>query len=628
MNTRTDLLALTEQSLVTLANRGLLKRATRDLDSGAGPTVTTGDDGTVRGHFPDGTETVLPQGKDGTCSCAASGVCRHQLALILAYQRAHAAPAELVRWSPGELAGTLDEHFPAGVLTSAKRALAAGFPVRLHRPTAELPEPSADLGSCTVRFLVPHDLGYVHVDGTRQDAVPLAVLAFREADDKGLTGDDVELDVGGRPTVAAPAPGLDAAVDLATRVLLEGALHTGTSLAPVFARAERDLADLRFPLAALTDLADQLAAYRARAAHYRPERVAELIAELHARRRAAAFGGTVPASRVLGSDEPAETPLNRVRLTGLGCRVTDGTAEIYLADPGGTVLVLRKRWDTTETGAQLSTRRIGGHGVGSIAAGNLVSESAARSASRAMRLVSGRVGKTSVTPSNGGWDTLPGPVLVRDLATLDRTLANLAPRLIRPRVEAEHLRVLAVAEVLDVGYHPGDQRLDAVITDAAGTRAVVSATYRPTSPAALDAVDAALRSGPRFVAGAVRRTRGTVVVDPTALVVGATVVVPDLAPGDGSASLLGGASTPVDAVTAALDSALGVCAEAAHRGLRHLPPDFARRVSAVEAGLRETGLTRAAAVLGRFAAELARPDTAVGAWVDAQVRLTTTADAR
>lgn len=617
---RTDLLALTEQALVALANRGLLKRATKDLDAGTGPAVTDADD-TVLGTFPDGTETVLPQGKDGTCSCGASGVCRHQLALILTYQRNNAAPTELVRWSPGELADALDQHVPPRILADAKRALAGGFPVRLHRPTAEQPEPAADLGSCTVRFLVPHDLTHARVDGTRQDAVALAVWAFQEADDRGLTGDDVELDVGGRPTVRHD---MTAAVDLATRVLLDGAMHSGTSLAPVFAHAERDLADLRYPLAAVADLADQLDAYRTRAAHYRPERVAELVAELHARHRATRYGGATPASRVLGSDEPAETPLNRVRLTGLGCRVTAGGAEVYLADPSGTVLVLRKPSEGTETGAQLAGRRIGGATLAAIAAGNVVSESAARSASRVVRLVSSRAGKTSVTPSTGGWDTLSGPVLVRDLAALDRTFANLPPRLVRPRVAAENLRVVAVAEVLDIGYHPGDQRLNAVIADEDGARAVVSATFRPSSPAALDAVDAALRAGPRFVAGAVRRTMGTLVVDPTALVTGTRVVVPDLVPGDGNAALAGMAPPPVDEVTAALDGALGVCAEAAHRGLRHLPADFAHRVGEAEAALRETGLAKAAAALNRFATAPTDP----AAWLDAQIRLTTTADAR
>ncbi|WP_133906424.1 hypothetical protein [Actinophytocola oryzae] len=224
-------------------------------------------------------------------------------------------------------------------------------------------------------------------------------------------------------------------------------------------------------------------------------------------------------------------------------------------------------------------------------------------------------------PSNGSWETLPGPVLVRDLAALDRSRANLAPRLVRPRVEAENLRVVTVAEVLDIGYHPGDQRLTAVVADEAGTTAVVSATYRPTSPAALDAVDAALRSGPRFVAGAVRRTRGTLVVD-------STVVVPDLAPGDGSSSLMGATATREDAVTVALDGALGVCAEAVHRGLRHLPKDFGVRVTEAAASLREVGLPRAATALDGFADAVTSPETVVSAWIAAQIRLSTTADAR
>jgi hypothetical protein len=421
---------------------------------------------------------------------------------------------------------------------------------------------------------------------------------------------------------------MTSAVDLATSLLLDGAMHAGASLAATFARVRRDLADLRYPLAAVADLADQLAAYRDRAAHYRPERVAELVAEIHARRRATHRDGATPVSRVLGSDEPAETPLHRVRLTALGCRVTGGTAEVYLADPAGTVLVLRKSWDTKETGAELASRRIGGATLAALAAGTSESESAARSASRVLRLTSSRVGKTTVTPSNGGWDTLATPVLARDLAALDRTFANLAPRLVRPRVEAEHLHAVAVAEVHDIGYHPGDQRLDAVIADAAGATALLSATYRPTAPAALDAIDTALRSAPRFVAGTVRRTRGTLVIDPTALVVGTAIVVPDLTPGDGTAALDAATIGPADAATVAPDRALGVCVEAAHRGLRHLPRDYPHRVDEAATDLREAGLPKAAAVLTRFVSGLISPENAVDAWLDAQIRLTTTTDAR
>jgi hypothetical protein len=157
---------------------------------------------------------------------------------------------------------------------------------------------------------------------------------------------------------------------------------------------------------------------------------------------------------------------------------------------------------------------------------------------------------------------------------------------------------------------------------------MVSATYRGAAPAALDAVAAALHAGPRFVAGAVRRTRGTPFVDPTALVVGTTVVAPDLTPGDGGGALAGAATAPTDAVTAALDGALSVFAEAAHRGLRHLPSDFEGRCAKSAASLREIGLSKAAVVVNRFAAALSQPEAAASSWIDAQIRLVTTADAR
>ena len=82
---RDDLLALTPDALAALANRGLVKRATKDLDTDAGPTVET-DGGTVRGRFADGVEVELPVGVPlaaAACSCGAPGLCRHRIAVVL-----------------------------------------------------------------------------------------------------------------------------------------------------------------------------------------------------------------------------------------------------------------------------------------------------------------------------------------------------------------------------------------------------------------------------------------------------------------------------------------------------------------------------------------------------------------
>jgi len=405
------------------------------------------------------------------------------------------------------------------------------------------------------------------------------------------------------------------------------------------ARRELSAAGLHWPADTLDDLAGQLTAYRERAAVYAPERAATLIAETHARHRAALHPEGSPRSQVLGTDETAETPLRRVRLTALGCRVggddSERTADVYLAHTGtGIVLVLKRRWEAAEdqslTGHDLAGRRIAGAALRALSAANVVSENATRSPSRVVRLGTGRVSKTTVTPVGTSWSDLPGTVLARDLRALEAELAAQPPRLVRPRVEAEAVRVMEVADVRDIGYHAGAQILRATVADAEGATAVVSAAYSPFSPGALDALAEALSAGPRYISGSVRRARGTLIVDPIAVLTAEGVVVPDLAPGDGSAALDPHGAEEADPLSQALSDGLAVCAEAAHRGLRHLPRGVRARVGRVADGLRATGLASTAALLDALAAALDGDDPrrTVTAWADAQIRLTTAVELR
>lgn len=645
---RTDLLALTADGLAALTNRGLVKRAAKELDA-APPAVGSEPDGAVRVDFADGVTARLPAGvglEKGSCTCGANGTCRHLVGLVLAYQRQHEQPDQgepFVAWSPGELTDeALEEVLGARLLGAARRVLRAGYTARVHRPTPDDPVASVELSACTVRFLVPHELGFVHTDvaqGVRDDVVALAVWAFRVADRDAPDAVEAYVQVGGGTGDGDADSGLGPALALADDLLREGSTQIGAAIAARVAevRHQLDTAGLRWPLLALDELAEQLQAYRERGSRYRPETVAALLAELHARHRAVLNRGASPRLRVLGTEEAAETPLRRARLDGLGCRVTgtaeERTAEVFLAHADtATVLVLRRRWDLTDqsqpTGHDLSRRRIAGATLGALASGNLVTESAARSASRTVALTSSRLAKTTVMPSAGGWDQLPEPLLVRDLAAAGRALDALPPRLIRPRVEAEFVRAVEIGEVRSIGYAPGDQRLEAVIADRSGATGVIVAVHRAVAPAALDALAAALEAGPRFVSGALHRTRGTVVVDPIGVVAGGRLMVPDLAEGAGDASLALATEEPVDPVEDALERALALLAEVAHRGLEHLPGTFAGRLRDAARTLAEVGLRRAAGAVEGVAAALG-PDpgeAAVRAWVDAQIRLTVTAD--
>ncbi|WPW32531.1 hypothetical protein P6B95_37620 [Streptomyces atratus] len=652
---RPDLLALTADTLAALANRGLVKRATKELDAGTVPALTTDPDTTVRARFGDGTTTALPPGKgldDGECSCVAPGVCRHLIALVLAYQRrAEArtdggAPVPVADWSPGSTDdAALAEAVGARPLAVARRTFERGYAAVVHRPSPDHPEPRVELPTCTVRFPVPGEIAYALTDAAaslRGEVVALAVWAFRAADAAGTDERSVPVQVGGRATApSAAGPVLDAAVGLAGELLAEGVAHVGPVHGGALARAGAGLTaeSLHWPAGALAELTDQLTAYADRNAHYRPELVAALVTELYARRRAATLPG------VLGTLEAGDTPLRRVRLTSLGCRV-HGTpqsliCEVYFAHPGaGTVLVLRKTWTAAEgkelTGHLLSTRRVLATPLSSLAAGNLVSESVRRTPSRALTVARGRLGTTTITPVGAAWTELPEPLLVRDLSALTAGWEGRAPRLIRPRIEAEAVHVVALSEVESVGYDPGEQRLEAVVRDASGTPALVTSGHRPECPGALYALADALERGATHVSGSVHRSGGGIRIDPIAVLTPAGVVVPDLAPGDGSTALTAAVHRPSDPLTAVLDEAISAMSAVPHSGLRHLNSPARSRIDEAATALSHTGLTRAATLLRAFLDALdngAAPNeeglaARCDAWLEAQLHLLVSSEVR
>ncbi len=120
-------------------------------------------------------------------------------------------------------------------------------------------------------------------------------------------------------------------------------------------------------------------------------------------------------------------------------------------------------------------------------------------------------------------------------------------------------------------------------------------------------------------------------LDPIAVRTTRGITVPDLAPGDGRTALRPHAGTRPDRLGAALDTALTTLAEAAHRGLRHLTPGVHARIEETAADLSRVGLTASAAEVTAFLTACrtgTNPETMVRTWVDAQLRLMTTAELR
>ena len=134
---RADLLALDADALAALANRGLVKRAAREVENDP-PVLTLSAEGTVGAGFADGVRAELPVGglDRGTCSCGAPGICRHLIALVLAYRRAGSTAADPAPpeeapdapvWSPGEFGDAeLSARLGPRLMSAARRAERTG----------------------------------------------------------------------------------------------------------------------------------------------------------------------------------------------------------------------------------------------------------------------------------------------------------------------------------------------------------------------------------------------------------------------------------------------------------------------------------------------------------------------
>lgn len=648
---RTDLLALNDDSLAALANRGIVNRSAREVAEGKGPALVEEAD-TVTATFADGTTVTLSPGdtiERSRCTCPASGVCRHRVMLVIAYRACDATHAESsvseeggvdASWSPAVFTDEeLEAHLGSRTLAAARKAWRTGYRARVRRPTATDPVPTVELAACTVRFLVPQELGYARVDaarGSREDAIALAVWACRTADEIDATATSLDVEAGGSTeTTAARTSGIEPALTLLSDLLADGVSGTGPEIATAFAQARRalDARNLRWPVDLLDDLSEQLDAYRARSSRYASIDAASHIAETIARHRCVAGNGASLRVQVLGTEETAETPLRLLRLTGLGARVRGDDIEIYLAHPeAGVVLALRRRIDLDDaevpSASELGRRKAGGARLSALASANIVTESAVRSANRTVRIAESRIAKTTVAPSAGNWESLPEGILVTDLEAEATRLAGLPPAVVRPRVVAESVRAIVVEGVEDIHYLPGAQQLRATIQAPIGT-AIITFTHSSATPGAIDALAKAISGEAgtvRFIAGHLRRHGGGVEIEPTAIVVGTAVVVPAFAEATGE-SISTTSIAQADQLAAAIAQAIELSAEVVHRGHRHLPPGWPQRAERAAQQLRHAGLTAASSSLASLA-EVVRyaGEDLVDRWADTHLRLLVTAE--
>ncbi|MFO0953033.1 MAG: hypothetical protein U0835_18150 [Isosphaeraceae bacterium] len=576
---RPELLALSPDDLAVITNRGVVKRAQRELDSGeVTGTVAEADDGTITAKWSDGAECTLPAGKvvkDGRCNCSATETCRHIVRTVLAYQRQSveagstkaeageagegtpttAAPAG--PWDPGAIGDdALAALFKPAALTRARDAFDQGLLVELVRgakPSAKFHVPPH-----TVRFLVPNDLRYTHCDCAEPPPcrhVPLAVWAFRRLDPQAVAG------LVSTETEAAPVP--VELLDDVESALANWAEH-GTAGAPgnftdhlarLVARCQSH--DLAWPADVVDELARQYERYAGHDALFDPDQVAALVGELVIRLDAIRSAtGAVPQLLIRGSRSDRPTEIGSARYMGLGCGVQVERKSValnaYLQDVDtGTIVVVAKEFadpprDSGEPPRDFlrlgQTAALKGASLTGLGAGQLVMQGGKRTPGN--RLVVGR-GRAVVNPQAFTWEQVRTPVLAEDFDELRARLSLLPPASLRPRRVAEDFHVVPIAGVEAAGFDSATQSARAVVLDARGGRALLVHPYHSRGQAGTEAMLRAFGtagSSLRFVAGPARLTSAGLTIAPVGLVFekegsGRSLVQPwvDRAAGPGSA---------------------------------------------------------------------------------------------
>lgn len=550
---RADLLALTPDDLATLTNRGTVKRAQKELEAGEHSCEIQDDPGgDLVVVWSDGTTCRFPSGKpvhDAVCSSGLTGISRHVVRSVLAYQRlcsersadrgqvdsrnsntsAEGSEPDVVDagpvaqpsaavWDPGTISDEdLIAQFRRSVFTQARKLFDQGVLAELTRgvkPFARF----LDSG-CSVRFLVPHDLRYISAD-CAESLVPtwvcIAVWAFRELPADRLAG-LVCLQHNDPPAPEAILKNLDG---LLVELCREGISGISETWPQRLGRAEQALRDegLIWPAELVADLLHQYEMYGLHDARFEPQQVVHIVGELVARTRAiTSRTRAVPQSLVRGSKSDRTTEIAGGRMVGIGLGVQPGrrhtTVSAYLQDTDtGSVVAVEKTFVDPEIGVGESakpfedlagTMLMRGVSLSSLASSQLLLKSGRRSP--AGQLILPRTASSLTThPQNFQWEHLKPPLLAENFAQLSAWLETLPPRVLRPRRRTENLHVVAIAGVEDVEFDVAHQRLTARIRDSQGNMAELMHPYHARARNGFSRLAAVLRQCGdqlRFVCG-------------------------------------------------------------------------------------------------------------------------------
>ena len=518
MKKRADLLALTIDDLMVLSNRGLVKRAQKELAAGKlSYEMEEMATGALKFVWSDEAVCELPKDEalgDRHCNCTATTLCRHLIRSVLAYQAEMTAlsaesttdssplkdsitqkqavsPVETV-WNPGDITDdVLKAYFRPAQLKKLKQEFTANQVIEVTRSR----KPTAQLHSFphTLRFLVPHDPRYTYCDCIYDSPcphVPLAIWAFRQLPPQQISG-IISTETGTASTPEDLLNDIEKALSDLAEMGLAG-LSPGfiTNLEQLEDRCHR--AYLIWPANIIQDLITCCNFYRTQDARFSPEQVIDLVSELCIRCDAIrAHTGLIPQLMIRGPRLKRLSELGNTRLIGLGCgaRVQrqSFSLEAYFQDTdSGQVLAcvshlhaLHNPQNSAKTTSRFQnvaqTHAFKQTPWKTLGAGQLLIKRGACSPDGQLRLKRNQT--AIVNPQRFEWEKLRAPILVEDFVALEERLRSRPPKSLRPRRLTEDFHVFAISHIENVKFSSIEQSVVATVFDQYNNRASLSFPY-------------------------------------------------------------------------------------------------------------------------------------------------------
>lgn len=540
-------MTLTPDDLVVLSNRGIVKRAQQELQSGQLTFEIEDNAGSLTVRWSDGIECALPSGVvvgEGRCSCDATSVCRHLVRSVLAYQsqaenknqeasQTVTASQSNQIWNPADITDEeLEKHFRKATLSKIRNQFDEGHVVELVKSAK--PSVYFHTLSCGLRFLVQNDVRYTHCDCNEPvpcSHVPLAVWAFRLLDQGKSSG----LFSTKRTKHFVPSDLLDEIERLIDELVIAGFAHSPRTMIDKFRRAEtkRREEGLVWVAEIISELVQLHESYANHDARFSASRVVELIGELCIRSDAIRNDTeAVPQLFIRGSKSDVVTDIGSARLVGLGCGAKALRREVEIAaylqdiDSGSVYAVIKTFAESDDVTKE--TRKdfyqlaqapaLKGFSFASIGKSQLLIKGGKRAPNN--QFLPSRAQATA-NPQGFNWESLRRPLFVDDYAELQTRLQTLPPAALRPRRVTDDFHVFSVSRIEGVKFLTIEQALQAVLFDAAGNAALLVHPFFARARHGFEVLYTMLVSRPndlRFVAGKTRFSARGLEIAPVSLV--------------------------------------------------------------------------------------------------------------